>query len=137
MFRLWEAALGYFFLSLIIFILQRNRGILKIFHIVVHTLGSYNSFFNFWYSILFFRLTKSWKFSCNFIIQITCNLVHGCFVRHNNYSFFHSTLEYFKLSWEAIGSCFLGILIFFFKMPETMFLIDFILKFMSLTFILL
>ena len=104
------------------------------FHIVVHTLGSYNTFFNFWSFILFFCLTKSWKFSCNFRIQITCNLVHGCSVPHSNYSFFHSTLEYFKLSWE---SNFFGILIFFFEVAQTMFLIDFILKFMSLTFILL
>ena len=107
------------------------------FHTVVHTLGSYNSFFNFRYFISFFRLTKSWKFSCNFSIQITCNLVHGCSIPHGNYSFFHSTIEYFKLSWEAIGSCFFEILIYFFEVPQTMFLIDFILKFMSLTFILL
>ena len=108
------------------------------FHTVVHTLGSYSSFFNFWSFVLFFRLTKSWKFSCNFSIQITCTLVHGCSVPHSNYSFFHSTnFEYFQLSWDAIGICFSRILIYLFEVPQTMFLFDVILKFMSLTFILL
>ena len=107
------------------------------FHTAVHTLGSCSSFFNFWSFILFFRLTKTWKLSCNFSIQITCNLVHGCSVPHSNYSFIDLTLEYFKLSWEAVASCFFVILINIFEVPQTMFLIEFLLKFMSLTFIVL